>query len=69
MSRCDASTRINKRTGSKRGQLHLKKMHQEIILWDTANIESIVPWDFTDHSGKELVLNAITIIDLATGFF
>ena len=33
------------------------------------NIDSIRPWSFLDHTGKEHMLNTIIIIDLATGLF
>ena len=33
------------------------------------NIDSIRPWSFLDHTGKEYMLNTIIIIDPVTGLF
>ena len=37
--------------------------------WDTVNIDSSGPQAFIDHTGKERVLNTLTIIDPSTGLF
>ena len=47
----------------------MKNTDQETTPWDSVNADSVGPWTFTDHTGKERVLNALAIMDPATGSF
>ena len=69
VSNCEVCARLKLRTGSRYGLLPLKDTRQEPIPWDTVNVDSIGPWSFIDHTGKERTLTALTMIDPSTGLF
>ena len=66
-SECDVRVRLKKHDSSRHGQSLSKGMNKETTPWDAVNVNSIGPWTFTNNAGKERVMNAISIMDLATG--
>ena len=66
---CDLCNRLKRRTGSRYGHLPLKDTDDDCTPWKRVYIDSIGPWCCTDKNGIQHCLNALTVIDAATGWF
>ena len=60
---------LKQQNGSRYGNLPLKSINKEKKPWDTVDTDSGGPRDFIDHTGKERVLTALTIVEPFTGLF
>ena len=58
-----------KKSRKKYGKLPVKEVNDEIIPWETVQIDTIGPYSFVTKDGKYLEIFAKTMIDPAIGRF
>ena len=67
MKQCPTCQRFKKKKKKKFGKLLPKNV--ELIPWDTLCIDLVDPYTVTDQKGNDRILNAMTFVDPATGWF